>query len=76
MSDAADAPNDRSKERAQVAIRMVREARNASNGHVISTQWVMRDPDLWLIREVAPKEWTALIRRLEWLDGLLATAER
>lgn len=56
---------------AHTAIRLVREARDASNGFLISTYWVQRDPDLRVLREEASAEWQRLIRRLRTLEGHL-----
>ncbi|MEM9656205.1 MAG: fasciclin domain-containing protein, partial [Actinomycetota bacterium] len=52
------------EELADQAIRLVRAARNASNGHIVKPTWVMRDPDLWAVRKVDADGWEALIFRL------------
>ncbi|MEM9564928.1 MAG: hypothetical protein AAGA93_20060, partial [Actinomycetota bacterium] len=53
-------------------IRLVRAARNASNGHIVKPTWVMRDPDLWAVRKVDADGWEALIFRLRDLQDSIA----
>lgn len=67
-SDDAQAVEERRKkfarQLADQAIRLVHAARNASNGYVVKPAWVMRDPDLWSVRQVDPEGWAALMNRL------------
>ncbi|MEL7157601.1 MAG: hypothetical protein AAFN30_13495 [Actinomycetota bacterium] len=57
---------------AQTSLGLVRDARAAANGFLISTRWLKRDPDFRALREHADPEWRRLIRRLEAFDNQLS----